>query len=62
MQQMKESDQSIQVALIDPDKKKDEESKELKMTEERNYDSNQPKLIYSAEEAFIELHEDEVKE
>ena len=46
MQQMKESDQSIQVALIDPDKKKDEESKELKMTEEevteeRNYDSNQ---------------------
>ena len=37
---MKESDQSIQVALID------EESKELKMTEEevteeRNYDSNQ---------------------
>ena len=60
---MKESDQSIQVALIDPDKKKDEESKELKMTEEevteeRNYDSNQ--LV--SPETFIELHEDEVKE
>ena len=58
MQQMKESDQSIQVALIDPDKKKDEESKELKMTEERNYDSNQ--LV--SPETFIELHEDKVKE